>query len=218
MKTLIPRIVFLALAFTAAALAPNYIERECADSFATFSPDSRLNSIIHAIASNDVERVEQMLTSRSTDLNRYDAMGLTALSRALAMDRQRAADMVHVLIAHGANANLPDCAGLTPLITAVMRDEPQLVHLLLLGGADPNMRSGLNMPALHLVAPSQSGIEIARMLLAAGADPNARDAEGNTASESEQRQPCAELVGLLKRAERAHATPAEVAGARAAIR
>ena len=56
--------------------------------------------------------------------------------------------MAMALIEAGANIKIRDRSGMTPLMYAALRAEPQLVKALLTAGADPNARVGRNMTVL----------------------------------------------------------------------
>jgi ankyrin repeat protein len=75
---------------------------------------------------------------------------------------------------------LPDSRseGTTPLYTAAVQGETELVRMLLRAGADPNLRSGDRTEGTPLCASACHGhTEIVRALLAHGADPNLREDE-----------------------------------------
>jgi ankyrin repeat protein len=82
-----------------------------------------------------------------------------------------AADGVNRLLAAGAGVNARSRDGETVLHEAIGRKQLALVRLLLLRGADPNLKGGKQngSPLMHAVAADQAGIVAA--LLAAGADP-----------------------------------------------
>jgi ankyrin repeat protein len=81
-----------------------------------------------------------------------------------------------VLLQHGANPNIMDPEGFTPLYMAAASRSPECVSVLLKHGADPNCitRHG---SALHVAGCPQT----VDMLLAAGADVDAVDESGLTA-------------------------------------
>ena len=75
-------------------------------------------------------------------------------------------DLIAVLLAHGADANVVDEAGTTPLVATLRRKSQQreaAIAALLAGGADPNVRMGSETP-LHKVA-RDSDIAIAKLML-----------------------------------------------------
>jgi RNA polymerase sigma factor (sigma-70 family) len=86
----------------------------------------------------------------------------------------------------------------TPLITAIERDEPELVKLLLDAGAAPDGRCGCatGEPALWTAAVF-GRVAAARLLLARGADPDATAASGTTALQVAAMRGHAQMVEVL---------------------
>jgi ankyrin repeat protein len=98
-----------------------------------------------------------------------DTEWTTALQVAVANNRS---DLVHLLVAFGADVNAPaiDMDGLTALQVAADAGELQLVQFLLSAGADVNAsRSILGMMALPAAARADS-LEIVQLLLESGAN------------------------------------------------
>lgn len=83
------------------------------------------------------------------------------------------------LLKAGADPDVPDEDGRTPLVSAVLGGSIGLVGLLLEAGADVNAQDSRGFTALHFAAEEQLP-EMARLLLAKGANPNARDGDGVT--------------------------------------
>ena len=98
-------------------------------------------------------------------------------------------DMLSFLIERGANVNLADVQGHTPLMCAAQTPEhfdgaPTAVEILLRAGADANAKDDAGMTAFLCAAAAQSSIRqkerIFRKLLEAGADPLVRTPSGET--------------------------------------
>jgi RNA polymerase sigma-70 factor (ECF subfamily) len=86
----------------------------------------------------------------------------------------------------------------TPLITAIERDEPELVKLLLDAGAAPDGRCGCATEEPPLWTAALFGrVAAARLLLARGADPDATAASGTTPLQVAAMRGHAELVEVL---------------------
>jgi len=109
--------------------------------------------------------------------------GLTALGRALLLD---SADIVEQMLVLGASTErivLKNGTELSPLGIAMTQENPELVHLLLDAGVDPNEpdpADALATPPL-IKAAVRGWTQAVGQLLRCGANPNARDANGQTA-------------------------------------
>ncbi|MFN7112751.1 MAG: ankyrin repeat domain-containing protein [Alphaproteobacteria bacterium] len=90
--------------------------------------------------------------------------------------RRNNAALVKMLLEYGANINLRNADGLTPVMHAVDTRDPELLRTFLRGGADitkPDTQARLNPPLFQLVnSPSSDNAAVAEQLLDHGADPN----------------------------------------------
>jgi len=93
----------------------------------------------------------------------------------------RSINLMSLLLANGADPNLSDSAGLSPLFHAIHHRSEKNVRDLLRHGADPNAQADPSgtLPLIHAVKRGQHDIVLS--LLRCYADPNARDASGVTA-------------------------------------
>ncbi|KAI9346808.1 ankyrin repeat-containing domain protein [Zopfochytrium polystomum] len=83
-------------------------------------------------------------------------------------------EFLAVLLDHGADINIRDSKGESPLITAVSENSGDCARLLLERGADVTIASDSGETALH-AACRNAHAEMAALLLDRGADVNARD-------------------------------------------
>jgi uncharacterized protein len=81
------------------------------------------------------------------------------------------AEIIQALLAAGANANVLDAEGYTPLCNAVVSQDLKAVQTLVEHGADVNARCQRGLTALHCTRPGL----VFTYLLEHGADVNARD-------------------------------------------
>jgi ankyrin repeat protein len=116
------------------------------------------------------------------------ALHLAACSSTWAIRRRtpdHAADVVRLLLEHGADINAQDASGATPLFLAIIpglrtrERTSEAIELLLARGADPNVPTRHHVGALHM-AVALRNVPLVRLLLEKGADPNAADIGGVT--------------------------------------
>lgn len=109
-------------------------------------------------------------------INATDKYGNTALSTAIFFDNKL--EFIQFLIDEGADVNIANAAGITPLI---LSNSSEMTHLLLEAGAtatiDNESKEGT---ALHIAA-SEGSLEIIKSLVEHGATVNARRQDGCTA-------------------------------------
>jgi ankyrin repeat protein len=130
-----------------------------------------------AIRSGDVGRV-QLLLDAGAKPDKRDSLGATALHDAVWAGR---AEMVELLLQHGANANAPHAeGGSTPLDYAVLRDDLRVARLLLKFGAEANAEYPSGVTPLQLAAP-RGNIPMMQLLVQAGAKVRHRDRAGSAA-------------------------------------
>ena len=91
-------------------------------------------------------------------------------------------NQVQELLERGADPNIPNLDGETPLFLAVAESHVEVAHQLLAAGANPNHRDNEDYTPLFNVAASllPGSDKLADILLSAGADPNAMSEDGNT--------------------------------------
>ncbi|MSU23312.1 MAG: hypothetical protein EXS32_05745 [Opitutus sp.] len=150
-------------------------------------------SIDEAIARGEIADVKRHL-ARAPELARGAAGAkLTPLHQAILRKKP---DIVALLLAAGADVNVPDASNRTPLHLAVERADAALVKTLLARQADATRRDRTGWTPLHHAA-AKNQVEIARLFLDAGVDPNGLSELGGTPLHEAAAGASAEMVQLL---------------------
>lgn len=99
-------------------------------------------AVIPASERGHVEVVRELLTRTKINVNHVNNLGWTALLEAIILSNggPRHQQIVQLLIEHGADVNLPDKDGVTPLRHARQRGYTQIVRLLEQAGASETAR------------------------------------------------------------------------------
>jgi ankyrin repeat protein len=125
-----------------------------------------------------------------------------------------------LLIAEGANVELQDVGGHSPLHLAASRGQLSVVMLLLEAGANKNVRNKYGNTPLHFAA-SSGQLSVVTLLLEAGANMNVRNKHGTTPLHSAALSGQLSMVTLLLEAganidfrNRFGQTPMDLAGAK----
>jgi ankyrin repeat protein len=129
-----------------------------------------------AAGRGDLERVRVLLKGNPDLVSTKDKNGEAPLSVAAGAGRT---DVVKLLLASKADANLQDNNGVTALYTAAGFGHKDTVQLLLVNQADTNVRDKNGMSALF-VATFNGHPDVVRLLLASRADVNAKNNNGMT--------------------------------------
>jgi len=111
---------------------------------------------------------------------------------------------VRLLLSRGANSNVRDSKGQSPIVLAAAEKQWFCVEILLANGADPNIPGDQKNTALHRAASSGEP-EVVSMLLEHGAQVDATNAHGQTpldlaVKHAEEHAGSAETIQILKRA------------------
>lgn len=109
------------------------------------APDVRVynryggNGLIPAAEKGHLENVKLLLEHTDMEVDRVNRLGWTALLEAIVLTDggPRFQQIIGVLIAHGADVNLADGDGVTPLAHARARGYRQIERMLLEAGAKP---------------------------------------------------------------------------------
>ena len=132
-------------------------------------------ALIPAAERGHVEIVQELLTRTDVDVNHINNLGWTALLEAVILSDggERHQQIVQLLVAHGANIDIPDKNGITPLEHARARGFREIEQILL---ATEQTR-GRQL----IRAAEQGDIESVTQLLAQGASVDMEDENGKTA-------------------------------------
>lgn len=135
--------------------------------------DEQFKSLLMAIESKDINEVRKYLKN-SININR-SLNGFTPLTCA----SRTTIDIVTELINYGADVNLVDSNGLTPIYVAVNSQSPDITKILLEKGANVNTRYQQNESVLFL-ASALKNIECMQLLIKHGADVNIKENRNET--------------------------------------
>lgn len=128
-----------------------------------------------ALAAGELSRLTQMYKADGAQAPRgVDGKSVLHLATEWRRDTDRPA-AIAALLSAGADPNVPDDRGNTPLHRASYGDCAECVSLLLRAGAQVSARNSKGVTPLHLCDAVSIGV-----LLKAGADPQVRDEEGQT--------------------------------------
>jgi len=137
--------------------------------------------LFHGVRSGDIDKVVTAL-SKGADPNGTGEKGRQPLHVATTCRREMPA-IVEILLTAGADINVRDRKGATPLMAAVRNQCPDVVSILIGKGADPTLADRTGATAMHWFARWQAGkmVPVIDEVLKAGADIDARDKQGRTA-------------------------------------
>ena len=135
-----------------------------------------MTRLVTFVQNRDAAGLERVLQDDRTGVN-HRHNGMSPLLWACQL---RAPLIVKLLLSAGADPNLPDDEGETPLHVAAFEGTMETVHLLLQHGANPDAATEDGKTPLMNSAKAGHGL-IAAQLLAAGADAQAVDNAGRTA-------------------------------------
>jgi hypothetical protein len=107
------------------------------------------------------------------------------------------AERIKKLLEEGADPNIRDRGGNTPLHFAASKGCAEVARLLLRHGADPNAQDKNGETPLH-VAAYGGHVDVARLLLEHGADPSIRNRDGKTPLDLARESGHREVVSLIE--------------------
>ncbi len=132
-------------------------------------------ALIPASERGHVEIVKELLSRTGIDVNHVNNLGWTALLEAIILSDggEKHQQIVQLLVDHGANINLPDKDGVTPLEHARARGFKEIERILNTAAQEMGRRL--------IVAAGQGDIQNVKALLSQGASVQAQDENGRTA-------------------------------------
>ncbi len=125
---------------------------------------------------NFQDEVIEIIEKDNSWVKKTDESGYTLLHRAAMAGGLK---LMEKLIAKGANVNAVTTEGYSPVVAAVVRQQPEAVILLLRKGADANTVLIQGLTLLHLYA-ARDNIDVVKVLIEKGANVNAADDEKRT--------------------------------------
>jgi ankyrin repeat protein len=106
-----------------------------------------------------------VLLDAGSNPNYEDHGGFPPIIAALSTDRPDRLEVIHILLAHGADPDMRGINDWTPLHYAVSRRDAEAIRLLLLSGADPSLRTRIDDYETALEGAEQAGFEAGASLL-----------------------------------------------------
>ena len=125
------------------------------------------------------EAAVNALLEAGVDVNAADSAGNTPLLASMDPDRREGLldDLPVRLLSLGADPDLPDSQGRSPLYSAGAAEGPEVIQALLAAGADPQVLTNDGASPLHAAAASGRP-EVITLLAGIGLDPDARTDDG----------------------------------------
>jgi ankyrin repeat protein len=140
-----------------------------------------------------------MLLEKGAHINQRDGEGYTAFERAIFATGPRA-DLVILLVNHGANIHVKDSKGNTPLLAIIQeimaKDDTKIALFLIEKGADISTPDRQGYTPLHK-AVRYNHREITKALIAKGADVNMPNLKGTPPLVTAAKRNFADMVDIL---------------------
>lgn len=139
---------------------------------------AQCGEIHDATRRGDAAKLESLLKTHQKLLNQAGTQGLRPLHMAV-MCKPASKAVVEVLLTNGADVNIRDDSGCTPLIYATGIGNTEFVKMLLTNKANPNATNAMGATPL-LFAVGSHNLEVAELLMKSGANPNLSTNSGMT--------------------------------------
>ncbi len=161
---------------------------------------------INAVRDSDGDKATELLGKRPTVVNSRNSKGETALNIAISRSDEM---WTRFLVGKGADPNLQQSNGDTPLIAAARVGFMDAIDLLLQRGAKVDLANRMGETPL-IVAVQQREVDAVKMLLANGANPDKSDsAAGYSARDYAKRDTrTPQILAAIEAAGKAKAKPA----------
>lgn len=150
---------------------------------------SRTQALFDALFYDHNEAAEYLIASGKVDMNRPTRSGEYILQAALQSGKS---DMAEKIIEAGANVNIKNPQGMSPLLLCATRNLVVPAVLLLQKGANPNL-TPLSEPPLHAAIAGDYPFMVT-LLLEHGADPRQKDSFGRGALDLARQKGRARMV------------------------
>ena len=161
---------------------------------------------INAVRDSDGDKATELLGKRPTVVNSRNSKGETALNIAISRSDEM---WTRFLVGKGADPNLQQSNGDTPLIAAARVGFMDAIELLLQRGAKVDLANRMGETPL-IIAVQQREVDAVKMLLANGANPDKSDsAAGYSARDYAKRDTrTPQILAAIEAAGKAKAKPA----------
>ena len=134
--------------------------------------------LLNAAKAGDMTQVKALVGAGEVDINVIDSFQTSALM--MAVDNRHLA-VAEYLLQHGADIHLDNKYGYTPLMQAVMRNDPNMVNMLLDKGARIDQKNFYTELTPLMMAVDNGSLEMVELLLARKANLNLQDERGRSA-------------------------------------
>lgn len=156
------------------------------------APGWEWDTVIHQAAFQGQPEAVKVLAQLGADVTHYNPNGFNPLMLAIMGKRtvkgnnSKYGEVLQALIDAGADVNLPNRYGETPLVSAFSSGQMEFIQPLLLAGADAKKAATYTVPSIGvttLMTAIRNGVDtnVVRMIIKAGANVNADEEYGMTA-------------------------------------